>query len=296
MRSILRTALLMSALVPLGTPLHAQSAADHAHLAAMSREHAHERPVASGAATVAPRQEVVGRMVEYGRVGSQPARGFLARPARPPRGQALPAVLLIHEWWGLNDNMRDMARRLAGEGYQVLALDMYGGRVATTPEEARQHMGEIIANSGRGAEHIRAATEYLTRQRAPRVGVVGWCFGGGWALQAALLENQRVHATVMYYGRPISDPGLLEPLRAPVLGHFGSADRGIQLATVQHMEATMRQLGKDVTIHVYDGAGHGFANPSGETYRQEAADQAWSRTTEFLGRHLRAVPQATAGP
>jgi len=269
-------------------PLRAQAAAERAHLAAMSREHAHEIPTASPATRVAPRQDVDGRMVEYGRVGGQAARGFLARPARAPRGQALPAVLLIHEWWGLNDNIRDMARRLAGEGYQVLALDMYGGRVASTPEQAREYMGAIVANSGIGAEHIRAATEYLARQRAPRIGVMGWCFGGGWALQAALLESERIDAAVMYYGRPITEPGLLQPLRAPLLGHFGAEDRGIPVESVRQMESALRDLGRQVTIHVYEGAGHGFANPSGQAYRQEAADQAWARTTAFLAQHLRA--------
>lgn len=290
MRLIARAAALAAVLSTCALPLRAQSAEDHAHLAAMTREHAHESPSASPATGVAPRQEVVGRMVDYGRVNGRAAQGFLARPANPPRGQQLPAVLLIHEWWGLNDNIRDMARRLAGEGYQVLALDMYGGRVASTPEQAREYMGEIMANSGLGAEHIRAATAFLNRQRAPRIGVLGWCFGGGWALQAGLLEAENIDAAVMFYGRPITDPTLLRPLRAPLLGHFGAEDRGIQVDAVRHMESTLRELGKEVTIHVYEGAGHGFANPSGQNYRQEAADQAWGRTTEFFGRHLRAAP------
>jgi carboxymethylenebutenolidase len=283
------TAALVLAALTFGTSrAHAQDAADAAHLEATAREHAHEAPAASPGARIAPAQEVTGRMVEYGVVEGHSARGYLARPSRPPRGQPLPAVLLIHEWWGLNDNIRAMARRFAGEGYQVLALDVYGGRVATTPDQAREYVADIMQNSGRAAAHIRVATEFLTdRQRAPRIGVVGWCFGGGWALQAALLEPDHIQGAVIYYGRPITDAERLGALRAPLLGLFGAEDRSIPVATVQEMERVLRGLGKDVTIQIYPGAGHAFANPSGDSYRADAADDAWRRTTEFLARTVR---------
>lgn len=281
-------AALLAALLSLSPASSAQTAGDSAHLAATAREHAHDTPAASPAASTAPRQEVVGREVEYGRVNGKSARGFLARPANAPRGQALPGILLVHEWWGLNDNIRSAARRLAGEGYQVLAIDMYGGRVASTPEEARGYVGEIMANSGLGAEHLRAGTDFLAqRQRAPRLAVMGWCFGGGWALQGALLEPERVHAAVMYYGRPVTDPQRLQVLRAPLLGLFGAEDRSIPVEMVRQMETALREQGKDVTVQVYEGAGHAFANPSGENYRAEAAEDAWRRTTAFLARTLR---------
>jgi carboxymethylenebutenolidase len=148
---------------------------------------------------------------------------------------------------------------------------------------------EIVNNSGLGAEHVRAGTEFLSvRQRAPKVGVLGWCFGGGWALQTALLEPDRINAAVMYYGRPITDPGRLAALRAPVLGLFGAEDRGIPVALVREMETALRSQSKEVTVQVYEGAGHAFANPSGESYRAAAADDAWARTTAFFAQHLRA--------
>ena len=284
MRHLSCAALICSALAMGSRAAVAQT--DRDHLDAMLREHAHEKPTASPATEVPPAQEVVGSEVEYGTVEGRAARGYLARPARVASGPQLPGVLLIHEWWGLNDHIRAMARRVAGEGYQVLALDLYGGRAAETPEQARALVGEIMGNPGRAADHIRVGTDYL-QERTSRIGVMGWCFGGGWALQAALLQPGRIDAAVMYYGRPVTDPERLQVLRAPLLGLFGGADRGIPVTSVREMEAALRAQGKDVTIQVYEGAGHAFANPSGDSYRAEAAEDAWRRTLAFLARTLR---------
>lgn len=262
------------------------NAADQAHLNAMAREHARETPAAN-ASVRAPRQEVTDEEVVYGTVEGQPARGYLARPAHVTSGERLPGIVVIHEWWGLNDNIRMMTRRLAGEGYQALAVDMYG-RVATTPEQARTYMGEVMANPDRGVAHLRAATAFLQDARgAPRLGVIGWCFGGGWSLQAALRLPERIDAAVMFYGRVVTDRAQLATLDAPLLGLFGADDQGIPLDGVRQMEGTLRELGKDVTVQVYAGAGHAFANPSGQSYRPEAADDAWQRVTDFFARHLR---------
>jgi carboxymethylenebutenolidase len=263
----------------------ARSPDDQAHLAAMAREHARDTPSANDAAHE-PRQPVTAAEVAYGEVDGRPARGYFARPSVAPESQALPGVVMVHEWWGLNDNVRMMARRLAGEGYAVLAVDMYG-RVASTPEQAREYMGEVMAHPERGAAHLAAATAYLQDARhAPRLGVVGWCFGGGWSLQAALHLPARVDAAVMYYGRVVTDRAELAALDAPLLGLFGAEDTGIPVAAVREMESTLRALGKDVTIEVYPGAGHAFANPSGQGYRAEPAEDAWRRTTAFFARHL----------
>ncbi len=264
-----------------------RTAADAAHLDAMSREHAGHTPAAN-ASVQAPSQEVTAQEVTYGTVGGKPARGYLARPASARPGEALPAVLVIHEWWGLNDNVRMMARRLAGEGYQVLAVDLYGGRTAATPQEARQYMGEAMENPQTGTEHMRAAAAYVKGTgRAPRVGVLGWCFGGGWALQTALAQPEHTDAAVVYYGQVELDRALLARLDAPLLGIFGGEDNGIPVESVRLMEATLRELGKDVTIQVYPGAYHGFANPTGEGYDAEAAADAWRRTTAFFARTLK---------
>lgn len=260
-------------------------ASDRAHLDAMSRAHAADSPVANASAQE-PRQEVTAAEVVYGTVEGQALRGYLARPAHAAAGEHLPGLVVIHEWWGLNDNVRMMTRRLAGEGYEALAVDMYG-HIAATPEQARGYMGEVMAHPERGVANLRAAVAFLRDAHgAPRLGVLGWCFGGGWSLQAALQMPDRVDADVMFYGRVVTDRAQLGALHAPLLGLFGADDQGIPAADVHAMESTLRDLGKDVTVRVYEGAGHAFANPSGEHYRPEAAEDAWRRVTAFFAQHL----------
>lgn len=261
--------------------------ADRAHLDAMSREHAGETPT-SNAAWMEPAQEVTAEEVVYGTVGGREATGYLARPASAAPDEALPAVVLVHEWWGLNDNMRMTARRLAGEGYRALAVDLYGGEVAEDAQGARALMQGVTENPDRGAAHLAAAADFLRTERdAPAVGIVGWCFGGGWALQGALRFPGRYDAAVMYYGRVVTDRGELARLDDPLLGLFGAEDRGIPVAEVREMEGALDELGKDVEVVVYEGAGHAFANPSGDAYRPEPAADAWRRTLAFFGEHLK---------
>ena len=258
---------------------------DTAHVNAMAHEHAGQTPVAN-ASTSEPRQEVTVEEVVYGTVGGRELRGYMARPASARADARLPGVVMIHEWWGLNDNIRMMARRLAGEGYHVLAVDMYG-RVATTPAEARSYMMEVMQNRPAGMQNLQAATEFLaTRMRAPKVGVIGWCFGGGWSLQTALQFPERIDAAAVYYGQPVTDRAQLARLDAPVAGFFGLRDQGIPADSVRKMEAELKSLGKTVDFHYYD-AGHGFANPSGQSYNAEAAADAWTRTLDLFARNLK---------
>lgn len=279
---------LLSALALLagcGPGPRAASPADTAHVAAMAREHAGHTP-APNASAAEPRQEVTAAEVTYGTLDGRPLRGYLARPASAEG--PLPAVLVIHEWWGLNDNVRMMARRLAGEGYAALAVDLYGGRVAEDPQRARELMMGVMENREAGVRNLREAAEFLEERGAPRLGVIGWCFGGGWSLQSALFMPEEVDAAVMYYGQPVTARAELARLEAPLLGLFGEADRGIPVAQVREMESVLKELGKEAEIHVYPGAGHAFANPSGQAYRPESARDAWERTVAFLGRHLKA--------
>ena len=279
---------LLSALALLagcGSGPRAASPADSAHVAAMSREHAGQTP-APNASAAAPRQEVTAEEVTYGTLDGKPLRGYLARPADAEG--PLPAVLVIHEWWGLNDNVRMMARRLAGEGYAALAVDMYGGEVAADPQKARELMMGVMENREAGVRNLREAARFLEQRGAPRLGVVGWCFGGGWSLQSALLMPEQVDAAVVYYGQPVTSRAELARLEAPLLGLFGEEDQGIPVAQVREMESTLEALGKEAEIHVYPGAGHAFANPSGQAYRPDAAQDAWARTVAFLNRHLKA--------
>jgi carboxymethylenebutenolidase len=255
----------------------------------MAQQHQHDKPSATEAATTPPAREVTGQEVVYGEVGGKPLHGFLARPARPKDAKGpLPALIVIHEWWGLNDNIRQVTKRLAGEGYTALAVDLYGGGVADSPDKATELMKAAMANKPAAEENLRKAYSYLeTQQKAPKIGSIGWCFGGGWSLNTALQFPDKLDATVIYYGHLETDRDQLAKLRMPILGFFGAEDQGIPAAGVREFEKTMKGLGKDVEVQIYDGAGHAFANPSGTAYRPEAARDAWDRTTKFLAKNLK---------
>jgi carboxymethylenebutenolidase len=251
-----------------------------AHLDAMAREHAGQTPTPNASARE-PTQPVTAEEVVYGTLDGQPLHGYLARPAAAV--DSLPGLLVIHEWWGLNDNIRMMTRRLAGEGYIALAVDLYGGQVASNANSARELVTTAMRDPERGMRNLAEAAGYLEREHGVhRLGTIGWCFGGGWSLAAGIELPEQVDAVVMYYGQPVTDPARLRPLRAPVLGLFGGADQGIPVDTVRKMEQEMKALGKEATIHVYPGAGHAFANPSGPTYNERDAEDAWQRTMKFL--------------
>ena len=265
----------------------AGNAASLSEVDRMAAEHQHDRPAATPAATAAPAQPITAEEVVLGEVHGKPAHGYLARPQTPPAGAHLPGLIVIHEWWGLNDNIKAATRRLAGEGYAALAVDLYDGKVADTPDGAKQLMGGVMANRDAAIAVLRAAHAFLKRQGAPKIGVIGWCFGGGWSLQTALEIPDGIDAAVVYYGQPEKDHARLERLRVPLLGLYGADDQSIPPAAVHEMEATLKQLGKSVEIHIYDGAGHAFANPSGTNYRPAAAEDAWQRTVAFFKQHLK---------
>jgi carboxymethylenebutenolidase len=204
----------------------------------------------------------------------------------------LPAILVIHEWWGLNDHIKHWADRLAADGYAALAVDLYGGTPATTREEAQAAMAKVDAEQARAT--LRAAFAFLgsdERVRATRRACLGWCFGGAWSLQLAIAEP-KLDACVLYYGRLVEDEAQLAAIRAPVLGVFGTRDRSIPEARVATFEAAMKRLGKDVTVRRYD-AEHAFANPSGARYDAKHAAAAWAEARAFLRTHLTA-PKAPA--
>lgn len=282
-----RTPMLVAAALVLSAAAAARGQDDHAQR--MQREHAHDAPVASPAATAEPGQPVVEEEVVYATLGGAPVRGRLARPKAA--GGALPGLIVIQEWWGLNDQIRAINRRLAGEGYLALAVDLYEGKVAESPDAAMAAMQAAMKDPARLADNLRQAREFLRSKGAAKIGVVGWCFGGGWSLQTALDLGEGIDAAVVYYGRTVADPAELAKLRAPLLGLFGGRDEGIPIAGVRAMEAELAKLGKDATIVVYEDADHAFANPSGTKYQAAAAEDAWTRTTAFFARHLKAEPK-----
>ena len=275
-----RLALLVAATV--AAPGVAQD--DYSHR--MHQEHQHETPAASGATEGEPRVPVVTEEVVYATFDGVAVKGYLARPK--DAAGPLPGLIVIQEWWGLNDNVRAMTRRFAGEGYVALAVDLYEGKLGTTADEARALMEQALGDFPRLMSHLAQARAYLaTQSKAPRIGSVGWCFGGAMSLQGAIALGRDLDAAVVYYGRTVADPAELAKISAPLLGLFGGADTGIPLDGVRAMEAELAKLGKQATIVVYDGAGHGFANPSGQSFDAAAADAAWKRATAFLAEHLR---------
>ena len=251
------------------------------YLARMAQEHEGDRPVPSPmlleGAGGGPLETIA---VEYAVLDGTPIKGYLARPAS---GEIDAAVIVIHEWWGLNDNIRLMAERLAAEGWAALAIDLYEGEVAEDSDNARRLATAARDNAGRGADNVRQAREWLANELGvSRVGVIGWCFGGGWSLRTALMLGDEIDAAVIYYGRLETDPEQLASLTAPVMGHFGSEDGGIPVDSVHAFEKALDGLGKPAEVFIYEGAHHAFANPSGTRFKADAAIQAWERTTGFF--------------
>jgi carboxymethylenebutenolidase len=259
--------------------------ADAQYTERMATEHRADSPQPSPAAQAGVAAPIKSQTVRYASVNGRDVNGYLAYPAAAEGG--LPGVLVFHEWWGLNDNIKSMANQLAGEGYVALAADLFGGRVATTPEEARTYLQDALKDRAAIAQNLRQAHAYLKEQiKATRIGTIGWCFGGALSLQAALVAADQVDATVIYYGHVGSDPEELKPLKAPVLGLFGAADQGIPVEQVRKFEQTLKSLGKSVEIHVYAGADHAFANPSGGRYKADAAADAWQKSLAFLATQI----------
>lgn len=282
MQRFLKLALTL-ALVP--TLLTAEEKNKDDYIERMEVEHATDTPVASPAAQVHPEGEVVSQDVTYAGIEGVDVVGYLAKPAS---GEPTAGILVIHEWWGLNDNIRSMARQLAGEGYVALAVDLYEGEVAETREDAGRLARGSRDNPGRGQQNLQQAWQFLKQEQGvDKIGVIGWCFGGGWSLQTALMLGDGIDAAVIYYGRVVTDREALEALASPVLGIFGAEDGGIPVATVREFQTTLDLLGKAASIHIYEGADHAFANPSGTRYNEEAAKDAWSKTLTFLGQLLR---------
>jgi len=211
--------------------------------------------------------------------GGRDVSATLALPETTPAA----AVLLIHEWWGLNDQIKSVANELANLGYVALAVDLMGGEVATTPEEARALTQSVVP--GEATETLTTWIDWLKSHEATtgRVATMGWCFGGGWSIQASMAAP--VDATVVYYGRVPADAGALAGLQSPVLGHFATQDGFIDAAMVDAWTNAMNAAEKSYTVHWYD-ADHAFANPTGNAYDSADADLAWRRTLDFLSDHL----------
>ncbi|MEZ6194712.1 MAG: dienelactone hydrolase family protein [Planctomycetota bacterium] len=239
-------------------------------------------------------EESFARLHELTGAKAPPARGTMitlpsskAYLSLPEKARApLPAVIVIHEWWGLNEHIKHWTDRLAADGYAALAVDLYGGEVATTREEAMKLMS--AADDDAAKKVLAEAFAFLAKDeriKAKRRAVIGWCFGGGHSLRTALAEPE-LDAAVIYYGRLQTDPEVLKSIKAEVLGVFGNQDRGIPPATVDEFEKGLKAAGVKHEILRYD-ANHAFANPSSGRYDAKSAGAAWKKVRAFLAKRLR---------
>ncbi len=215
-----------------------------------------------------------GRMIEFPVAGGANGQGFLMKA----HGQSNKYLLLFHEWWGLNDYIKNETAMWCHElGINVLAIDLYDGKLATTPEDAGKLMQ---ANDPvRSAAIIEAAAKYLGDKADFRT--MGWCFGGGWSLQAALLLKDKTKACVMYYGMPEKEVEKLKGLASDALFIHASQDQWINDQVVGDFEANMKSAGKTVTVHRYD-ANHAFANPSSPRYNEASAKASRAVVKAYL--------------
>jgi carboxymethylenebutenolidase len=206
-----------------------------------------------------------------------------------PAGKGpFPAIIVIHEWWGLNDWVKDQASKLADQGYEALAIDLYRGKVATTPEMAHEIMRGVPED--RAKRDLHAAFGFLQSQpdvRKDRIGAIGWCMGGGYSLDVALQEPT-LAADVINYGHLATDPEALKKINAPILGLFGGQDQGIPAADVKKFAETLDKMGKKIDVKIYDDAGHGFENSNNKGgYRADDAADAWKRIVSFFAETLK---------
>jgi carboxymethylenebutenolidase len=224
--------------------------------------------------------------VPYSDAGGTKVVGYFARPDVEGRQ---PAIVLIHEWWGLNDDIKSKARDFARLGYVALAVDLYGGKSTTDPNQARELAGAVRNQMEVAQQNLRDAVQLLKQSPhvdAERMAAIGWCFGGGWSYQMAK-NNLGVKASVIYYGffNPEDD---LQKMRAGIIGHFAENDRAIRVDTVKEFQAKLKTLGGDHEIYIYPNTTHGFASRKGANpeYNEQAAELAWQRTLAFLKKHV----------
>jgi carboxymethylenebutenolidase len=216
--------------------------------------------------------------------GDETVNGYLALPSG---GGKHPAIIVIHEWWGLNDWVKDQTKQFAADGYVALAVDLYRGKVGTTPDEAHILMRGLPDD--RGLRDLEAAFAYLASRpdvEVNKIGAIGWCMGGGWSIKLAEVQP-KLAAFVVNYGPLPTDAAIIAKIKAPMLGNFGADDKGIPPESVRAFEAAMKAAGKNPDIKIYEPAGHAFQNPNNKDgYRKEATEDADKRITSFFHKEL----------
>jgi carboxymethylenebutenolidase len=206
----------------------------------------------------------------------------------PAGNGPFPGIVVIHEWWGLNDWVKEQASKLADQGYAALAVDLYRGKAADNPGTAHELARGLPED--RAARDLHAAVEFLKAQpnvKKDRIASIGWCMGGGYSLNVALTEPALTAAEINY-GHLATDPAAIQKIHAAILGNFGGKDQGIPPEDVRKFAAALQQAGKKADIKVYPDAGHAFQNPNNKAaYRADDAADAWQRTVNFLNQTLK---------
>jgi carboxymethylenebutenolidase len=224
------------------------------------------------------------------------ANGYLVYPSAPNENKSgnnngtLPAVVMIHENKGLNDHIKNMANLLARNGYVVLAVDLFKGEVTTDRNRSSELTQYIRDNPDIATANLQSAVKYLAslpNVNAEKIASLGWCFGGAQSLQLALnSQDHPLSATIIYYGRLITDNATLAKIKWPVLGIFGDQDSSIPVDTVKAFESALNSNNIPNEIYIFKGVGHAFANPSGDNYAPTETKDAWDKTLSFLDKHL----------
>jgi carboxymethylenebutenolidase len=221
-----------------------------------------------------------GKMIKFKTPDGTEANGYLIEAKKKTNNW----IFVFQEWWGLNDNIKRQAENLYKDlgNVNIIALDMYDGKVATEREAAGRLMQEF--KQDRGNAIVKGALDYVGKNA--KVGTIGWCFGGGQSLQATLTAGKQATACVIYYGMPVDDVEKLKTLNTDVLGIFASKEKYITPEVVQKFQENMKAAGKNLTVKNYD-AEHGFANPSNPIYDKTATEDAYKNTIEFFKARLK---------
>ena len=221
-----------------------------------------------------------GQMISFKTPDGQEAKGYLIQAKTKTNNW----IFVFQEWWGLNDNIKAEAEELYKDlgNVNVLALDMYDGKLATDRENASKYMQEF--RQERGDNIVKGALEYAGK--TARVGTIGWCFGGGQSLQASITLGNNAAGCIIYYGMPVDDIEKLKTLKTEVLGIFAAREKYITPEIVSNFDANMKAAGKKLTVKSYD-AEHGFANPSNPVFDKLANEDAYKHTLEFFRARLK---------
>ena len=229
----------------------------------------------------------MGDLVKCTRPDGQQLNGYLAEPIQ---GTKAPGIVVIQEWWGLNDQIKGVADRLAGAGYRALVPDLYRGKLALEANEA-EHLMNGLDFADAASQDVRGAVQYLKSSGSTRVGVTGYCMGGALTVLSSVFVPE-LDASVIWYGYPPLEYVHAEKIKIPIMGHWATRDEFFDIAGVDQLEQKLKDAGVEYTFHRYD-AKHAFANETADTvnlpvieYDKSSADLAWERTVEFFNERL----------